>query len=289
MTNVERMNANLENQDVGVALRFGNNLVVKVIGVRHNPILFDEDETLVVESVKPSDFVVVEDDGVLLANEGDSTGSTDYYQQVCSVAWKYGKDVVCGDPQVETSKLGSLDYTISNLSTIGMCASLAGIGIGISNAKNMSRKDFLKLMSLGGGALALSYFSFRSSLWGEIAVQIIKGYDVEIDHPRATDSFSYYQYRNSATLLGLDQLARLSYLTDKKGVLFVGKSHIGHYWGYTDNGKVNIDEALHVYKDNVYQRLATSGRFGLPPTIRVWSPTSAENKFELRLHQELVG
>ena len=46
MTNIERMNANLENQDVGVALRFGNNLVVKVIGVRHNPILFDEDETL---------------------------------------------------------------------------------------------------------------------------------------------------------------------------------------------------------------------------------------------------
>ena len=241
-------------------LHFGRNIVVDSYGVSHDPLSKDNLKELSA-TLQNHDFVVVESDQQLLDNDSPSkwAGSN---QDLIDLSATMGKPLICSDPVAETIGFQAVDLGMIALGVAGE------IVLGSKTLQQgISRRQFLKLLGMAGILLPL-----RGSSAGEEMEALWHGFNGTANHPGLTDSFSYNEFRNSAEILGINQLIELSKINPTShGIQFAGAFHLDDYRGYQSNGKIDLKKTASVYKDNIYSKYLNE-LDPSKPTIRVWLP-----------------
>lgn len=256
------------NVDSSVDLNFVDGLQVKAFGVTHNVEFYENNRENIENLIGSNDFLSLESDySELYKDEGD------FYSLLFKSAWKHQKAIVCSDPSSEAPYYPVVDQFIRVSSVATILA--AGPGV-VERAlhKQMTRREFLK----GVGLFVVGFLSM-STKYHELLEYLLVGDRGTSPHPVPTDTFSEIEFRNSAFLAGLNQLATTGRFSEQKAVHFVGRWHIDDYRGYLSNDEVDMEKVSYVYKHNLYSLISKSWNY--QPTIRIWQPTREFNTFEL--------
>lgn len=198
-----------------------------------------------------------------------------FFQKIIERSWKHDKPILYTDPQIgllNSLEMGEAIFEASFLPILFLHL--------LRGNRNLTRRQFLVLSGLFlGDALVFSTNSFGRS-W--LSDRFIPSCNTEPLPWLVTHLFSYDDYRNSGTVLGLHQSAKEKYCEDE-GVYFVGNHHVKHYLSY---GK-SIETAKQAFTNNI-NHLIRSG-FNNIPQIKLWSPDkNVPYKYDLKRSMPLA-
>lgn len=248
-------------------LNLPNHTNVRLLGVAHDREFFSQYQDAISTAVKDSNFVVSEADFV---HPGFTPGSDGFYSQLFQVAWNNDKPVICTDPLSETIPYYIFDL-ISSASIFAIGGTEAfGIGHDVLANRKFTRREFLKLIGVAAW-LAL----FRGTTFGKLVFENLNQECGDVtSHPQLSDYYSFQEFRNAATVLGLAHFAN-SQLAGLGEVQFVGQAHTHDYPSYV----MPLAVANKVYQNNTYTHyLRLRNRV---PTARMWKPSFTPFMFDL--------
>lgn len=261
---------------IGEGLKFTNGVRVTPVGVNHVPAFFEGNKDFFAILVSRSQFVLLEldpypkNDPMAFTNDPGPK----FYKSIADEAWKSKKPIICVDP-VSANGLELSTATLDELAGIGALivppALLFYSCIEHSTGK-LDRRTVLKRLVMGVAAAAV----VGNTYVGRVATQFVDNYCSREDpNPLfSTNAFSYDDFRNTTSILGLDRLAEEK-LIEGTGVYFVGLAHLRPYVYYAKR----MQEALSAYRNNIHQQLRAA--FNSHPMIRIWEPADREYDFSL--------
>lgn len=246
-------NSEQEAPACNIGVTFPKGLRLTVVGVTHTLDYFERNKNFLKEYINEASFIGVEDDSYLF----NPNTPPEFYSRIIDISRTFDKPIICCDPSPEDNLGGYIDLSQGFIGA-GMVFMTVSDAIVRLSSKAFTRREFLKAIPFMLGATL-----FVTSELGKAAVFGIKGCDTTAHHPQLNDSISFFEFRNTAMLLGYDQLASDDILTNKNGVQFIGAGHIPDLKGFTDNGVFNQSITQNEFVHNAY-RLTKS------PSIRIW-------------------
>ncbi len=244
-------------------IHFKQNVILDLYGVSHDELTKSSLDELSVK-LNDYDFVVVESDEQLLKNDPIEVWNNSN-QDLINLSSVKGLPLVCCDPAAETSSFFYIEFGAMSAELL-LLSNTALSMMGEGNP----RRQFLKILGMSGLLLLL-----RGSFAGEAFEGAVRGFDGFSKHPSLSDSVSYNEFRNSAALLGINQLVSQDLIhPNSRGIQLIGGWHADDYRGYLVDQEVDLNTTADVYRSNLFTQYLKKTNEILP-TVRVWSTDSA--------------